>query len=137
MSVSVRTCWLGAWLGGAAIGVANGVAREITVAKRLPERTAHNVSSATALAAFAGYFQLLDRRWPLPTARDALVVGSGWVVMTVAFEFAFGRLVAEQSWSELAADYNLARGRTWPLVLVWLAVGPEATRRARPRGRRG
>jgi hypothetical protein len=133
MSVSVRTGWLAAWLGGAAIGVANGVTREATVAKRLPERTAHNVSTATAIAAFAGYFRLLDRRWPLPAARDALIVGAGWVAMTVAFEFGFGRLVAKQSWSQLAADYDVRRGRTWPLVLVWLAVGPEAMRRGRRR----
>jgi hypothetical protein len=44
--------------------------------------------------------------------------------MTVGFEFAFGRLVAKQSWQDLLADYNLARGRTWPLVLAWIAAGP-------------
>jgi hypothetical protein len=125
-----------AWLGGAAIGVANGVAREATIVKRLPERTAHNVSTGTAIAAFTGYFRALDRRWPLPTAADALMVGGTWVAMTVGFEFGFGRLVAKQSWSELVADYNLARGRTWPLVLIWLAIGPEATRRSRERRRR-
>jgi hypothetical protein len=53
------------------------------------ENAAHQVSTITAITAFAAYFELLERRW-----RDLL------------------------------ADYNLAAGRTWPLVLVWLAAGP-------------
>ena len=49
--------------------------------------------------------------------------------MTVAFEFAFGRTVADMSWSELLADYDLRAGRLWPLVLAWIAAGPEIVRR--------
>jgi hypothetical protein len=52
-----------------------------------------------------------------------------WLGLTLAFEFGFGRLVAKQSWEQLLADYNVAAGRTWPLVLAWLATGPELTRR--------
>jgi hypothetical protein len=121
--------WLAAWSGGIVIGVANGVAREATFGKRLDERTAHQVSTLTAVVGFAGYFGFLQRRWPLTTTRDALKVGGTWLVLTIIFEFAFGRLVAKQSWSTLRADYNLARGRTWPLVLAWIAVGPAVTAR--------
>lgn len=49
-------------------------------------------------------------------------------MLTICFEFAFGRLVARLSWRELLADYDLAHGRTWPLVVAWLAAGPEVTR---------
>jgi hypothetical protein len=121
--------WSLAWLGGVVIGVANGVAREATYARRVGERTAHNLSGAAAIIAFAGYFSALQRRWPLASERDALGVGGRWLVMTVAFEFTFGRLVAKQSWSELLADYNVARGRTWPFVLAWIGVGPAVMRR--------
>ena len=86
----------------------------------------------TAIAGFAGYFAFLQRRWPLASTREALQVGGAWLALTIAFEFAFGRLVAKQSWPELVTDFNLARGRTWPLVLAWIAVGP-AVSRARPR----
>ena len=51
-----------------------------------------------------------------------------WLGLTVAFEFGFGRLVAKQSWEDLLSDYNVARGRTWPLVLAWIAAGPAAVR---------
>jgi hypothetical protein len=66
----------------------------------------------------------LQRRWPLRTHSEAVRVGTAWVALTVAFEFSFGRLVARQSWEELLRDYDLAHGRTWPLVLAWIAAGP-------------
>jgi hypothetical protein len=109
------------------IGIANGVAREATFAKRVDERTAHQLSTLTAIAGFAGYFALLQRRWPLASTHEALEVGGAWLILTVAFEFGFGRLVAKQPWQALLADYNVAKGRTWPLVLAWITFGPAAT----------
>jgi hypothetical protein len=121
--------WLGAWFAGAGIGVANGVARETTYGTVLDERRAHQVSSLTALVAFAALFRALERRWPLASDADAVGIGAAWLAMTVAFELGFGRLVAHQSWGELLADYDLARGRLWPVVLGGLAVGPLVARR--------
>jgi hypothetical protein len=123
-----------AWPGGALIGVANGVVREATYGRRVPERAAHQLSGATAVAAFAAYFSALDARWPLRDTREAVEVGMGWLALTVAFEFGFGRLVAKQSWEELLADYDIAEGRTWPFVLAWIGAGPAVVRalRARP-----
>jgi hypothetical protein len=124
-----RSRWIVAWLGGAAIGVANGVAREATYGRRVSERTARQLSGLTAIGAFAAYFWALERRWPIPTGAEAANIGAAWVALTVAFEFSFGRLVANQSWDELASDYNLAQGRTWPLVLAWIGIGPSVVRR--------
>jgi hypothetical protein len=125
---TARERWIAAWLGGAAIGVANGVAREATYGRAASERTAHNLSGVTGIAAFAGYFWALQRRWPLASRSDAFAVGASWLAMTVAFEFGFGRLVAKQSWDELLAEYDVTEGRTWPLVLTWIAVGPAVVR---------
>ena len=120
--------WLAAWAGGALIGVANGVAREATYGRWVKAQTAHLLSTLVGIAALAGYFWMLHGRWPISTNGDAFRIGGAWLGMTVTFEFAFGRLVAQQSWEELLSDYNLRRGRTWPLVLGWIAVGPVATR---------
>jgi hypothetical protein len=117
-----------AWPGAAMIGVANGVAREATYGKRLPELAAHQLSTVTAIAAFAMYFRALDRRWPITDDGQALAIGAAWLSMTVGFEFGFGRLVAKASWEEMLAEYDLARGRTWPLVLAWIGFGPKITR---------
>jgi hypothetical protein len=137
MTAPAQRRWLLAWPGGALIGVANGVLREVTYGRQVPERTAHQLSGATAIAAFALYFSALDARWPLRDTREAVEVGMGWLALTVAFEFGFGRLVAKQSWDELLADYDVAEGRTWPFVLAWIAAGPAAVRALRGPGARG
>ena len=132
-----RRAWLLAWPGGALIGVGNGILREATYGRRVSERPAHQLSGATAIAAFALYFSALEARWPLRDTREAVEVGAGWLALTVAFEFGFGRLVAKQSWEELLSDYDVAEGRTWPLVLAWIAAGPAAVRALRASATRG
>lgn len=126
---TLRQRWLLAWIGGAAIGIGNGVVREATYGRRLGDASANRLSALTAVAAFAAYFRLLQRRWPLAGQSEALNVGGAWLGLTVAFEFGFGRLVVKKPWRELTADYKIARGRLWPLVLAWIALGPEVVRR--------
>jgi hypothetical protein len=121
------------WVGGALIGIANGVAREATYGERIPEHTAHQLSGLTSIGGFAAYFWLLQRPWPIPSSRSASKIGGAWLVLTVTFEFGFGRLVAKQPWDELRADYDVPEGRTWPLVLAWIAVGPAVGRRVQGR----
>ncbi|HVT00472.1 MAG TPA: hypothetical protein VHE08_08145 [Solirubrobacterales bacterium] len=120
--------WIGAWLGGAVIGVANGAARELAYGRALPEPAANGVSAATASAAFLGYFALLQRRRPLRSRRQALLVGGVWTALTVCFEFGLGR-VQGKAWSDMSAEYDVRHGRLWPFVLLVVALGPEATRR--------
>jgi hypothetical protein len=74
------------------------------------EQRAHQVSCASAVG------------------EEALGVGGVWLVLTTIFEFGFGRSVAKKPWRDLLADYNLAEGRLWPVVLTWIAIGPEITR---------
>ena len=133
MKVGIRRWqWLLAWLGGALIGVGNGVAREATLARFLGEKRAHQASCVSGVAAFAAYFHFLQRSWPLCERDEALKIGGAWLTMTVAFEFGFGRLAAKKPLRELVEDYNVAKGRLWPVVLAWIAVGPEITRRRAP-----
>jgi hypothetical protein len=126
--------WLAAWPGAALIGIANGIAREATYGRAVSEHTAHQLSGLTAITAFAAYFRALQRRWPLGGKREAVAVGGAWLGLTIAFEFGFGRLVAKQSWDELLADYDVVHGRSWPLVLAFIAAGPELSRSAWPTG---
>ncbi|HEX2104751.1 MAG TPA: hypothetical protein VHF51_13930 [Solirubrobacteraceae bacterium] len=90
-------------------------------ALRRPRRrlAAHQISTATFLALFAAYFPALERRWPIATTRRALQIGATWVVLTVGFEFGFGRWVDGKSWSELARDYDITSGR----LPCWCSCG--------------
>jgi hypothetical protein len=133
MSESWTTRWLAAWLGAAAIGIANGAIRDATYGGHVDERAAHRLSGLTLVTALALYFWNLHRRWPVPSSGDAAKIGATWVALTIAFEFGFGRGVVKQSWGEMLADYNLAKGRTWPLVLAWIGVGPTVVRRLQTR----
>jgi hypothetical protein len=51
-------------------------------------------------------------------------VGALWVGLTVAFEFGFGHYVMGAPWEVLLADYDILRGRLWPLVLAANLVAP-------------
>lgn len=123
-----RRWWI-AWLGGPFIGAANGALRDLTYQRAVGEQRGHRWSTVPAVAAFAAYFAWLERRWPLPSADAARRTGAFWLVLTVAFEFALGR-GRGLTLREAAADYNLAKGRLWPIVLLWLLVGPSVVRRA-------
>lgn len=124
----IRRTYLLAWLGGPVIGIANGVARELVYKDRVGELAGHQLSTGTGIGLFAAYFWWLGRRWPIPTRRTALEIGAAWVALTVAFEFGFGHYVDGKSWDELLRDYDVASGRLWPLVLVWLGLGPLVVR---------
>jgi hypothetical protein len=67
---------------------------------------------------------MLNRLWPIGSAKEAWIIGACWLLMTIAFEFGFGHYVAGHSWSRLIADYNLLEGRVWSLFLTWIAVLP-------------
>ncbi|MGS0688056.1 hypothetical protein ACVBEQ_23345 [Nakamurella sp. GG22] len=105
----------------------NGVAREATLRGRISEQRAHQVSTLTLMLSLTRYIHWLQRRVPLPTTGTALGVGASWAAMTVLFEFALGRSRG-LSMSEAAADYNIRRGRLWPLVLLTMTFAPAASR---------
>jgi hypothetical protein len=54
-----------------------------------------------------------------------------WVVLTVVFEVAFGRLVMKSSWERIRSDYELAHGGLLPIGLVTLAGSPLVASRLR------
>lgn len=117
-----------AWLGGSVLGIVNGVLRELAYKDRVGESTANQISAASLTALLALYFVALQRRWPIPTTRNALEIGGAWVVLTVLFEFGFGHYVDRKSWAELLDNYDITEGHLWLLVLLWIGVGPAATR---------
>lgn len=112
------------WLGFIPLAILNGALRELTYKKWVGELTAHQISTFTAIALFFGY-GLLVRRWlPLSTTSDAVRCAAIWVGGMLAFEFGFGHFISGQPWSKLLHDYNLAAGRIWLLLVVFMAALP-------------
>lgn len=120
------------WLGLLLIAVGNGLFREAVLIPRLGELSGRQASTVIlSLAIFV--LALLAIRWVGPRrARDAWRVGGMWLVLTLVFEFGFGRLRG-RSWPELLADYDVAAGRIWILVLMVTMMSPWLAWRLRAR----
>jgi hypothetical protein len=112
------------WFPMVAIAVANGALRQTWYGQHLSELRAHQISTLTAVLAFSVYIWVVVRRWRPDSAAKAFAVGMLWLVMTVAFEFLFGRYVAGHTWERLLHDYDLLAGRLWIGLLIWVAVAP-------------
>jgi hypothetical protein len=88
--------------------------------------------STVALSVLVFLITWLTVGWIRPASTgDALLIGVVWLLLTLAFEFLVGHYVFHKAWTELTEDYNVARGRIWPLVLVVVLFAPLWTARMR------
>ncbi|MBN2719690.1 MAG: hypothetical protein JXR72_01165 [Proteobacteria bacterium] len=115
------------WIGLSTLAVANGVFREAVIAPRLGAQGGHVLSTLIlCFAIFAVTWFTLP--WIEPRrGREALLVGALWLALTLAFEFLAGHYLFGHPWEKLLADYDIARGRVWPLVLVTTLLAPWIT----------
>ncbi len=112
------------------IAFVNGWLREAVLAPAVGTTWAQQASAlmlSTAILVVA-FFTI---RWMGPDSiTEAALIGAAWLLLTVAFEFGFGRL-SGSSWSELLAAYDVSNGSLWILVLLMTAVAPALTASAR------
>jgi hypothetical protein len=112
------------WCGIIIVEVLHGIARTLFLAPTLGDFRARQV------AVFTGSFLILMLatsfiRWIRPAhAGEAVSVGVVWLVLTLAFEIAFGRYVMHAPWSRIASDYDLLRGGLLPIGLLVLTAAP-------------
>jgi hypothetical protein len=66
--------------------------------------------------------------------KSLLSVGALWVALTVAFEFAFGRVLG-RSWGNVASDYDILRGGFLLIGMAVLMFSPVIAVWMRMRGR--
>jgi len=112
------------WGGLVPLAVANGALRDLLISPRLGPRAGHVISTLILCAAIA-VFALVSIPWIAPPDRSAaLRVGVLWLALTVAFEFLAGHWLFGTPWEDLLADYNVAAGRVWMLVLVATLLAP-------------
>ncbi len=112
------------WVGMMILAILNGALREKVYDRFMPELSAHQLSTFIVLILFGVYVWVLTGLYRIESSKQAVVIGGMWLMMTVAFEFLFGHYVMRYPWNRLFRDYNLLKGRVWPLVLIWTAVAP-------------
>lgn len=119
------------WLALLAAAVLNGAFRVGVLNPRYGEGVGH-VMSTLLLCVLISLLSWAAIGWIHPTTVvQAGAVGVLWLVMTLVFEFSFGRGVAHETWTELLADYNVLGGRIWLLVLLTTTAAPYLAGRLR------
>ena len=112
------------WFLVLAFAIVNGFVRERFLTPRFGEQTGHVLSTLLLSAAVLASI-LATARWVgFSTIPQALVIGLMWVILTLAFEFGAGHYLFGTPWEKLLADYNVANGRIWPLVLLTELFSP-------------
>ena len=112
------------WLFLSVVAVINGIFRNSLITPRTGEYVGH-VISTVILCALIFLVTWLLIRWIAPDSYgEAVMIGILWFLMTVSFEFLAGHYLFGNSWERLFADYNIAGGRVWALVLITTLVAP-------------
>jgi hypothetical protein len=115
---------LAVWLVMAVVAVGNGVFRETVLIPRMDEYTAHVLSTAmlvvAILAVSAAYFGWSETAF---TWAELLLIGVGWTVLTVGFEFLVG-YVEGTPVSVTIGQYDVLAGQVWIAVPLTLLVAP-------------
>ena len=112
------------WLMMLAVSVLNGALRDFTYGRLVDELTAHQLSTLSGLILLGLVIRLALRRHPPASDRQALAIGFFWCGLTLAFEFLFFHYAGGHSWAALLANYDLAAGRIWVLIPLWLLIAP-------------
>ena len=112
-----------AWFPMLVLAILNGMLREAAFRKFLEEAEAHRLSTVTLIFIFAGYILFIIHRYPPAGGGQAWSIGLMWLLLTLAFEFGFGRYRG-QSWEQMLGEYNVFKGKLWVLVPLWVAVAP-------------
>jgi len=115
---------LGVWVVMAVLAVTNGVVRETVVIPRTGEYPGH-VLSTLLLVALILLVSWLFFGWTSVeyTLAELLIIGGGWTLLTIGFEFLVG-------WAEgtpvsvTLGQYDVFAGQVWILVPITLFLAP-------------
>ncbi len=115
---------LAIWCGLLIAASFNGALRVMWLTPAFGDPIAHLISAAM-LSAIVVAVAWLATVWLHPnTANEALLIGDEWVLLTIGVEFLAGYYLFGSTWTDLLAQYNVARGEMWELVLVTMLVAP-------------
>jgi hypothetical protein len=115
---------LAVWVLMAVLAVLNGVFRETVIIPQIGEYPGHVVSTlllVAAILAVAGvYFSTTGTTY---TDAELVLVGVGWTLLTVGFEFLVGAAEGTPV-SVTLGQYDVFAGQVWILVPLTLLVAP-------------
>ncbi|MFW6110491.1 MAG: hypothetical protein ACOC6H_00470 [Thermoproteota archaeon] len=122
------TVTVGAWFLFMVLAIINAGIRNSMYKPAVGDLAAHQISSIIFIAVIlmATYAILKFSNLELANS-EALLMGTIWLGLTIAFEFLAGHYVFGNPWDKLLTDYNLLEGRIWSLVLLTIFLAPYLT----------
>lgn len=118
------TALLRAWLIILPVMIANGALRELVLRPMMGTGAAEILSALMGVAIIIVMTRYLLRPIAGRRAAELIRASATLVLLTMAFEIAFGRYVEGLSWTEMLGNYAVWRGHLWPLVLATIALMP-------------
>lgn len=102
----------------------HGTWRWIFLRPRLGDFRSGQIGVFTGSVLFVLIVYFCEPWMALRSFAECLRVALLWVVLTLAFEWNFGRYVMGRSWESIAGEYNLFRGGLLPIGLAIFAMTP-------------
>ena len=122
--LAIATRAVAIWLVLIAAEILHGIARGIFLVPHVGEFRSSQIGVFTGSVIILA-IALASVRWiGASRTTELLLVGFLWLVLTLAFEVAFGRFVVGASWERLAADYNVLEGGLLPFGMLVLLLSP-------------
>jgi len=119
------------WAAILVLAVANGILRESALVPALGA-LGGLVASGVVLCACIFLVAFLAAPWyGRLAASKCWLIGLLWLVLTLLFEFGFGRVVQHKAWAQLLRAYTFEGGNIWPVVLAVTLVSPWLAARLR------
>jgi hypothetical protein len=112
-----------AWFPMLILAILNGTLRDLVYKKWVGELAAHQISTISLIIFLGCYMFLIVANIPPKAPSQTILLGLFWMMLTLGFEFGFGRYRG-LSWQQMFADYNIVKGRIWILIPIWIAIGP-------------
>ncbi len=124
MAITIGLKALALWFGILVLAVLNGTLREKAFIPLVGSFPAF-IASGTILSVCIFLVAYLATPWyGALSSPQWLAIGLFWFLLTLAFEFGFGRCVQHKDWPELFEAYTFKGGNIWSLVLVVRSTAP-------------
>ena len=121
---------IGTWFVFMILAIINAIIRNAVYKPIIGDLRAHQLSTIIFIILVISITYLILRFSHLYLSdKEALIMGSIWLIFTICFEFLAGHYVFGNSWDKLFADYNIIKGRIWSLVLITTLFAPFISKR--------
>jgi hypothetical protein len=102
----------------------HGTARRLLLEPQVGDLRARQISVFSGALIIFVVACLFARRLRATKTSGLLGIGFLWLILTIIFEIALGRLALNLSWERIFSDYDLASGGLMPIGLIFLTLSP-------------